>query len=92
MSILPVSHIVNRKHNNCEMVIIFKLWKNRYHPVPGLYCAEHGTLIKWLSDSDADFLIEQGVDDLGMLENEEKIYQERLQKNRRTNVDARTIL
>ena len=78
MTILPKSNVIINKHDNCQVVIVNKLWKNRLHPVPGLYCAEHGNLIKWLSDSDADLLRKQGVEDLGMLKTEESTYQRRL--------------
>ena len=78
MNILPKSNIIINKHDKCQVVIIDKLWKNRLHPVPGLYCAEHGTLIKWLSDDAAQTLIDAGVEDLGMLKNEEATYNRRL--------------
>jgi hypothetical protein len=75
MSILPNKN----RHDDCPVVIIDKLWKNRLHPVPGLYCACHGKLIKWLSDWDAQTLEDMGVENIGMLKVEQKIYDRRIQ-------------
>ena len=92
MSTLSNSSTENNEHDECEVAILRKLWKNRIHPVPGLYCAIHGKLIKWLSLRDARFLIDEGVEDIGMLPEEEVIYHERLRKRVKKNIDARTIL
>ena len=84
MSVLPQSDVINSNHENCEVVIIYRLWKNKTYPTPGLYCAEHGKLIKWLSFSDADFLeFECNVRTLGLPDDEyEKFRQLRKGKHK----------
>lgn len=78
MNILPKSNVIISKHDKCQVVIIDKLWKNKLHPVPGLYCADHGKLIKWLSDDAAQILEDAGVENLGMLKTEETTYNRRI--------------
>ena len=55
------------KHHSCQVVIIDRYVKGQAHLVPGLYCADHGKWIKWLSLKDADELVEFGVEHLGSL-------------------------
>jgi hypothetical protein len=66
------------KHEDCELVIIERLHKDKLHPTPGLYCEPHGCLIKWLSKPDFCSLIEFGVTNLGMLKDEQVVYERRL--------------
>lgn len=69
-----------KNHNHCEMVIIKRLHKGRLHPITGLYCKEHGILVKWLSNSEAIELRNMGIEDLGMLNDEQTIYNKNLIK------------
>jgi hypothetical protein len=78
MSVLPNSEKINSKHNDCEVVIINRLIKNQLHPKPGLYCENHGCLIKWVNYKEAESLKQLGVTDLGMVPEEQKIYNRRL--------------
>ena len=48
-------------HESCNMIIKWKKFKNQSDLVPGLYCADHGNLVKWLSLDLARELIEYGV-------------------------------
>lgn len=50
-----------KKHENCQMEIRWKEFKNYQYAVPGLYCSQHGTWIQWLTYDDAMDLIESGV-------------------------------
>jgi hypothetical protein len=49
------------RHNDHEVVIIPKKWKNKPDPVPGLYCDHCSKLIKWLSLKEAFELRQAGV-------------------------------
>ena len=44
--------VVVKKHDNCPVKVEYKQFRTRPLPVPGLYCARHGTWIKWLSEQD----------------------------------------
>ena len=48
-----------KKHDKCPVEVRHKEFKGRPFPVPGLYCACHGTWIKWLSDEDYDLIKEE---------------------------------
>ena len=66
------------KHSEHEVAIIMRLHKGRFYPVPGLYCQDCSKLIKWLNYDEAADLLAAGVKDLGMLPEEEEIWQRRI--------------
>jgi hypothetical protein len=49
------------RHNDHEVVIVPKKWKNKTDLVPGLYCDRCRKLIKWLSLKEAIELKKEGV-------------------------------
>jgi hypothetical protein len=74
---MSLEQILDR-HNDHQVVIIFRLHKHKLNPIPGLYCHDCCKLIKWLSLDQAEELLAAGVDDLGMLPDEENLWQRRL--------------
>lgn len=58
------------RHLDHQVGIALRLHQGR--PVPGLYCLDCAKLIKWLSIDEADTLLKLGVEDIGMLPEEEK--------------------
>ena len=68
--------IINR-HIDHNVVIIPRLHKGKYKPVPGLYCEHCCKLIKWLSPEVAKNLVEYGVEELDMLKDEKAIWNRR---------------
>lgn len=48
-------------HESCNMIIKWRQFKGKCELTPGLYCREHGNLIKWLSLKSAQELIDHGV-------------------------------
>ena len=64
-------------HSDHNVVIIPRLHKNRFEPVPGLYCEHCAKLIKWLNYSEAKDLLEAGVEGLDMLPDELAIWTRR---------------
>jgi hypothetical protein len=47
-----------KKHNNCQMAIRWKLFRNKTTSTPGLFCSEHDVFLDWLSDHVAYDLID----------------------------------
>jgi len=81
------------KHNNHEVVIIDRYFKNRFVATPGLYCSDCGKLIKWLSDEVAEDLIYSGVKHLGMTKMDKlKLNLKQVQYGKVKNVKAGDIL
>jgi hypothetical protein len=66
------------RHNDHNVVILPRLFKDRTEPVPGLYCEDCGKLIKWLDWPTAWDLIELGVEKLEMIPEEKKIVDSRM--------------
>jgi hypothetical protein len=58
------------KHDSCPVVIIERWHLNKPNPIPGLYCATHGKLIKWLNREHSDELETLGVENLGFIKGE----------------------
>jgi hypothetical protein len=52
------------RHHNCHVVILPRFHKNRNSLVDGLYCEDHGKLIKWLNNEHSQELQELGVERL----------------------------
>lgn len=52
------------RHHECQVVILPRYHKNKPHLIPGLYCQDHGKLIKWLSPESAAELKQAGVEEL----------------------------
>lgn len=48
-------------HESCDMIIRWKQFKGKSELTPGLYCREHGNLVKWLTLDLAKELIQYGV-------------------------------
>jgi hypothetical protein len=80
------------KHADHKVVIIPRLHKNKLDPIPGLYCAECSSLIKWLSLDSAAELLESGVEGLDMLPHEETVWRRRLRLGQMSNLKADDIL
>ena len=70
--------ILNR-HNDCKVVMMPRMWKNKVWPTMALYCQDHVKLIKWLSDHQYGEL--RGlVEELPMTKVDERDHHLRLKK------------
>jgi hypothetical protein len=74
---MSFEHVLNI-HNEHTVVILWRLHKNKLDPVPGLYCEDCAKLIKWLSLTEAEDLIDSGVEVLDMIPEEYATWQRRL--------------
>ena len=74
------------RHNNCDVVIIPRMWKNQIFPKMGLYCENHCKLIKWLGDWEYENL-RSDVEELSMTKEDEHIYHLRLKKHKLIKLD-----
>jgi hypothetical protein len=75
--------VLNR-HNNCSVVIIPRYHKNRPQLVPGLYCENHGKLIKWIRNEQINELKELGVEVLEPIKIDKlKVMREQLRRGMR---------
>lgn len=72
------------RHHLCEVVILPRFHRNRPRLIPGLYCLNHGCLIKWLSQQHSDELRQSGVEYVEPLARE-RIAAELVRKNWRPN-------
>ena len=74
------------RHNDHNVVILWRLHKNKFDPVPGLYCHDCAKLIKWLTVDIAEDLINSGVDTLDMIPEEQTIWERRMRLRQSTKV------
>lgn len=53
-----------KKHDNCQVCIKWKLFRGASTITPGLFCREHDKLLRWLPWNTAQVLIAAGVPEL----------------------------
>lgn len=53
-----MNKLLEQEHQNCELSIRWKLFKNKIYPTPGLFCKCHDTFLDWLPQDIAFDLID----------------------------------
>lgn len=72
------TRLIDIDHTTHTRVIIWRFPRGKFHPVPGLFCAECYCYIKWLRKTDVPILQSLGIEDLGLTPEDAVTYNRRL--------------